>query len=72
VTGSKNQRTDRTSSKSSARGAHIVNEVILRDQIQVALYELLHGYEEMTGLSVIRVHYDSERGRVSIDALPRP
>ena len=75
MTGSRNPQSTRlkpaTSKERSARGAQLVNEVILRDQIQIALYELLHGYEEMTGLSVIRVNYEPERQRVSIDALPR-
>jgi hypothetical protein len=48
----------------------IVRQVMLRDQVQSALSELIRNYEEITGLSVIRVIYQQETHRVTIEAIP--
>jgi hypothetical protein len=48
----------------------IIKNAIFRDQVQAALSELVRGYEVTTGLSVIRVLYQAETRRFSIEAIP--
>ena len=50
--------------------ASIVRNALLRDQVQKALSDLIHNYEETTGLSVIRVLYQAETRGFSIEAIP--
>ena len=50
--------------------ASIIKNAIFRDQVQAALSELVRGYEVTTGLSVIRVLYQAETRRFSIEAVP--
>jgi hypothetical protein len=50
--------------------ASIIKNALLRDQVQSALSDLIHKYEETTGLSVIRVVYQAETRGFSIEAIP--
>lgn len=50
--------------------ANLIRQAQLRDQVQAAIYELIRGYEETTGLSVIRLDYQAGKKRVILDALP--
>jgi len=63
--------TDRSTEQGSASfKASLIRQAQLRDQVQAAIYELIHGYETTTGLSVIRLDYQPGKKRVMIDALP--
>jgi hypothetical protein len=59
------------SGQPGSRRAELVEHVILRSQVQAALYQLVRGYEETTGLSVVRLNYEPDEQRVTIEALPR-
>jgi hypothetical protein len=40
------------------------------DKVQAAIYALIRGYESTTGHSVIRLEYDAQMRRITLDALP--
>jgi hypothetical protein len=40
------------------------------DQVQAAIYSLIRSYEATTGHSVIRLEYDAQARRITLDALP--
>jgi hypothetical protein len=40
------------------------------DRVQAAIYALIRGYESSTGHSVIRLEYDAQQRRITLDALP--
>jgi hypothetical protein len=48
----------------------LIGRALFRDQVQIAILNLVRGYEATTGLTVTRLDYDAREGRVHIEALP--
>jgi hypothetical protein len=57
-------------SAASAQGHSRERLVECADRVQAAVYALIRGYETTTGHSVIRLDYDAEARRITLDALP--
>jgi hypothetical protein len=58
------------SKSTSSRRRDLVEQTLLREKFQNAIYQLIREYELAAHMSVIRVEYQPDQQRIMIDALP--